>query len=200
MSVYNIFILLSLILVIVQSSVTWEQFGLNYDSTTTNMVVTFAAWTDVTSVECLYGSSATSLTSSATAPGSTYTMGSYTSPMLFKATLNGLKEGNKVYYYKCGSKSLGYSDVQSFKTHPGIGINDVTFHICGDVGQTSNSVNTFNEIIEYQNSIKGFTGGIISMGDLSYANGDEPLWDSFGQLREVASKNIPMMTTLGKYH
>lgn len=37
------------------------------------------------------------------------------------------------------------------------------------------------------------------MGDLSYANGDEPLWDSFGKMRQISAANIPMMTTLGNH-
>ena len=185
---------------LVASAAVWEQFSLNYNSSASEMVVSFAASTTApTAAECLYGPAVDQLSSSAIATGSTYSMGSYLSPMLFKARLTGLTAGNKVYYYQCGTKELGYSSVQSFKSHPGVGKSDVTFHLIGDLGQTTNSNNTLAELIAYESTLDGLSGGIISMGDLSYANGDEPLWDSFGRLREIATKNIPMMTTLGTY-
>lgn len=37
------------------------------------------------------------------------------------------------------------------------------------------------------------------MGDLSYANGNQPLWDSFGNLRQKAAAKIPFQTTLGNH-
>lgn len=70
-------------------------------------------------------------------------------------------------------------------------------------------------------SMDTLSGGMINMGDLSYANGDEPLWDrygkyvicenvtalttalcgiiSFGNLKQFAAANIPMMTTAGNH-
>lgn len=47
--------------------------------------------------------------------------------------------------------------------------------------------------------ISGLTGGIVSIGDLSYANGDEPKWDTFGNLRTITSTSIPTFTTLGNH-
>jgi hypothetical protein len=99
-----------------------------------------------------------------------YTVASYSSPSLYTATLRDLPTGNKEYFYSCGSSSLGYSPVHSFKTHPGL-VEDVTFFVLGDVGQTSNSENTMNELVEYEALLSSKSGGIISMGDLSYANG-----------------------------
>jgi hypothetical protein len=80
-----------------------------------------------------------------------------------------------------------------------VGTEDVTFHIFGDLGQTNNSVTTLTELIHYEAGLRTPTGGIISMGDLSYANGDEPLWDTFGNMITKASAHIPMTTTLGNH-
>ena len=56
----------------------------------------------------------------------------------------------------------------------------VRFHLLGDVGQTTNSQNSFQEILDQElNAVGVMSGGIVNMGDLSYANGDEPLWDRF---------------------
>jgi hypothetical protein len=107
---------------------------------------------------------------SAATTAESYTVLSYTSPSLYTATLTNLPTGNKEYFYSCGSDQLGYSPVQSFKTHPGM-VEDVTFFVLGDVGQTSNSANTINELVEYEALLSSSSGGIISMGDLSYANG-----------------------------
>jgi hypothetical protein len=37
------------------------------------------------------------------------------------------------------------------------------------------------------------------MGDLSYANGNQPLWDSFGNMRQTAAAKIPFQTTMGNH-
>ena len=107
---------------------------------------------------------------SAPTTASTYKVDSYTSPSLYVATLKALPTGNKEMFYSCGSSQLGYSAVQSFKTHPGL-VDDVTFFVVGDVGQTSNSENTFNELLEYEALLSSASGGVVSLGDLSYANG-----------------------------
>lgn len=70
----------------------------------------------------------------------------------------------------------------------------------GDLGQTSNSENTLSDILDNEVELTTkYSGGIISMGDLSYANGDEKLWDSFGNLIDIATSSLPMMTTSGNH-
>jgi len=148
--------------------------------------------------ECRYGADPNNLNMKVSAIGSTYTLGKYTSPILFKSTISGLEVGNKEYYYSVGSSTLGYSPVYSFKSHPG-SLASTTFFVVGDLGQTSNSATTLTELVEWESQITTPSAGIISMGDLSYANGDEPLWDSFGNLRQIASATIPFTTTLGNH-
>lgn len=75
----------------------------------------------------------------------------------------------------------------------------VTFHLVGDLGQTTNSNSTLEQLSELDLSLKTYSGGIINMGDLSYANGDEPLWDSFGVLKQHTAAKIPMFTTVGNH-
>jgi hypothetical protein len=150
---------------------------------------------------CQFGLSPDNLDMKAVAVGSTYTISRYTSPMLFKATMTGLIEGNKQYFYRVGSDTTGYSEVFSFKSNPGVGKGPITFHVMGDLGQTGNSQETLEEILADEGALGAGTlsGGIVSMGDLSYANGNQPEWDSFGRLRQMASSTIPMQTTLGNY-
>jgi hypothetical protein len=176
-----------------------EQISLTYGAVETEMVVTFAAASDETSAECWYGTDAKNLTGFISVTGSKYTMQKYTSPMLYQGVMTGLKSGNEVYYYSVGSKTLGYSDPKPFKSHPGVGVEDVTFQIFGDLGQTNNSYATIDELVSYESEVTGKSGGIITMGDLSYANGDQPQWDTFGNFISSASGHIPMFTTMGNH-
>lgn len=176
-----------------------EQVSLTYGAFDTEMVVTFAANTSESAAEVWYGSNPKELKQLAPASGNQYTMSDYTSPMLFKGTITGLNPGNAVYFYSVGSKSLGYTDVKPFRSHPGVSVNDVTFEIFGDLGQTENSQTTIDELVKFERAIKGKSGGIITMGDLSYANGDQPQWDTFGNFISYASGHIPMLTTLGNH-
>lgn len=107
--------------------------------------------------------------------------------MLFKAYMTDLKEGNEIYYYSVGSETLGFSEPKTFKSHPGVGVEDVIFYIFGDIGQTDNSQSTLDELVSYESDLTGRSGGIISMGDLSYANGNQPDWDTFGNFVSYAS-------------
>ena len=175
-----------------------EQVTLSYDSNPANVMFSFAAFSDKANAQIQWGTDAQKLTNYVDVSGSKYNLNNYTSPMIYKGTASNLPVGNQVIYYRVGSDVLGWSEVTSFKTHPGIGVEDVTFQIFGDLGQTENSENTLTELIQYEKATKR-SGGIISMGDLSYANGDEPLWDSFGKMITRASSQIPMMTTYGNH-
>jgi hypothetical protein len=176
-----------------------EQIALNYDSSFSDMVVTFAVPdTTINTAECRYGSDPNNLINTAVANGVTYTLKGKTSPMLFKATMTGLTPGNNIYYYSVGSQVFGYSEVFSFKSHPGNAPN-TTFFLVGDIGQTTNSEATLNELIEAESLLKTPSAGIVNAGDLSYANGRDSYWDSFGNMKQVAASHIPMMTTLGNH-
>ncbi len=176
-----------------------EQVSLSFGASPSEMVVSFAASTDETAAECRYGTDPNNLSNTITATGSKYSMLNYTSPMLFKASMTDLKDGNEIYYYSVGSETLGFSEPMTFKSHPGVGVEDVNFYIIGDIGQTDNSQSTLDELVSYESDLTGKSGGIISMGDLSYANGNQPDWDTFGNFVSYASDHIPMLTTLGNH-
>ena len=182
-----------------------EQLSLVYEANVGDKVhLLFAAKDDDPSDDyyCYFGDNVNSLTSKVVATGTSYIIGSYKSPVLYQCDSKTLESGNKPYYYqvKCSDgKSL--STVNSFKSHPGIGILDqpVTWHIFGDLGNTDNSVNTITEVVNNENDLTNLSGGIISLGDLSYANGDEELWDDWANMIQAATKSIPLFTTLGNH-
>eukprot|EP00428_Durinskia_dybowskii_P067947 CAMPEP_0170369172 /NCGR_PEP_ID=MMETSP0117_2-20130122/7843_1 /TAXON_ID=400756 /ORGANISM="Durinskia baltica, Strain CSIRO CS-38" /LENGTH=459 /DNA_ID=CAMNT_0010623877 /DNA_START=1 /DNA_END=1380 /DNA_ORIENTATION=+ len=176
-----------------------EQMTLSFDSDPSKLMFSFAAFSNETNAQFWWGTDKYNFNNYVNVTGIQYNLNGYTSPMIYKGTITGLTPGNTIYYYSGGSDALGWSDENYFKTHPGVGVEDVTFHVFGDLGQTENSANTLNELIAYEKALSSKTGGILSMGDLSYANGDEPLWDSFGKLITLASGHIPMMTTYGNH-
>ena len=176
-----------------------EQIGINYGQDSSEMVASWAVWDGAETGEVQYGTSPNNLNMSTLTTGSPYTIKDYTSPFIYKAVMTGLAPGNQKYYYRVGSESSGYSEVFSFKSHPGSSRDSITFHVIGDLGQTENSANTLLQLNDNENALSTLSGGIISMGDLSYANGNEPLWDSFGIMRQVSAAQIPMLTTLGNH-
>lgn len=202
-----IFISFSLLvlLVVIAADNAPEQISLNYGASPSEMVAMWAV-VGASSTEgaiCEFGTSPDNLDQVATATSSSYSVRTpaYTSPMIFKATMTNLVPGNKIYFYRVGSQLSGFSEVFSFKTNPGIGKLEkpVTFHLLGDVGQTTNSVSTLQQILDIDQLLDSFSAGIVNVGDLSYANGNEPLWDSFGKLKQFMAAKVPMFSTVGNH-
>jgi len=67
------------------------------------------------------------------------------------------------------------------------------FGLLGDPGQTSNSQTTFSHI--QQSNVQA----IMLVGDLSYADGDQPRWDSWGNLVQPLSSTMAVNTILGNH-
>ena len=123
------------------------------------MVLTWAEFkTSDNEHTVIYGKSSDDLNLSTKGSGSTYSIGDYDSPMLYKTTLTELEVGNVQYYYKINS-AAGFSELMSFKTHPGIGVDDVTVHFIGDIGQTMNSQNTLQQVLDLDSALTGLSGG-----------------------------------------
>ena len=154
-----------------------EQIALNYGAASSEMVVTWAVTSgSKTDGRVEYGTSVNSLTNVAVATSTSYSKALYKSPTIYTAKMENLLVGNKEYYYRVGSPSSGYSSTFKFKSHPGVSSAAVTFQIMGDPGQTSNTKDTLDELLSREHALTGLSGGIINMGDLSYANGNEDQW------------------------
>lgn len=109
----------------------------------------------------------------------------YTSGNLHSALMTGLK-ANTEYTYKCGDSSTDmWSPEYTFKTMPAIGdaTTQVKWGILGDLGVTSDSQTTVDHLAGSD------VAAILHAGDLSYANCNQPIWDTYGRMVEpVASK------------
>ncbi len=113
----------------------------------------------------------------------------YKSGYLHHTLLTELKP-NTFYFYKCGG-----SLIKSFKTLPIKGDNKmITFAVIGDIGQTSNSFSTIRNILNEPD-----INMILHAGDLSYADCNQFLWDSYGEMIEPLASNKPWMVCPGNH-
>lgn len=105
-------------------------------------------------------------------------------------------EPSTQYYYQCGDLINEItSHIFSFKTLPEIGNpNRLTFGVIGDIGQTVHSVSTVNHLINERN-----ISMILHPGDLSYADCDQPLWDSYGEMIQPLAAYTPWMVSPGNH-
>ncbi|WVZ88343.1 hypothetical protein U9M48_034876 [Paspalum notatum var. saurae] len=133
-----------------------------------------------------YGKSPGKYTASATGDHATYRYFFYQSGAIHHATIGPL-EPSTTYYYRCGKAG----DELSLRTPPAA--LPVEFAVVGDLGQTGWTATTLAHI-----------GGadydmLLLPGDLSYADTQQPLWDSFGRLVQPLASARPWMVTQGNH-
>jgi hypothetical protein len=144
-----------------------------------------------------YGFSPDNLSSNVAGTPQNYTFGlDYTSPWLHHLTLDGLKPETR-YFYRVGTAASGLSSVRSFVTPPApsAAAFPLKWAVMGDLGQTTNSNSTVQHILGRTNEFVG----ILHAGDLSYADFDEPRWDSWGVMVDPLSSQLHWMTTCGNH-
>ena len=139
----------------------------------------------------LYGTEFNELKYKSIGYSTSYKFNNYESGIIHHTLLSNLIESTQ-YYYKCGYFN---SDILNFTTMSKIGdTKEVTIGIIGDLGQTSDSKSTLQHLRDNHNiSI------ILHAGDLSYANCEQSLWDSYGNLIEPLSQRLPWMVCPGNH-
>nr|CCA24554.1 Iron(III)zinc(II) purple acid phosphatase putative [Albugo laibachii Nc14] len=101
-----------------------------------------------------------------------------------------------LYYYRCGNEASGWSEIKNFTTPMAIGnTKSALFALIGDLGQTEFSKRT----LEYISSRKKDLRAIFHAGDLSYADSDQPRWDSWAKMVEPIASQIPWMVASGNH-
>ncbi|XP_058107588.1 probable purple acid phosphatase 20 [Magnolia sinica] len=134
-----------------------------------------------------YGTSSGVHSFSATGTTSTYSYILYKSGQIHDVVTGPLKP-NTVYYYQCGSSS---APEFRFKTPPAQ--LPIKFAVVGDLGQTGWTNSTLQHIDSSNYDV------LLLPGDLSYADFNQPLWDSFGRLVEPLASQRPWMVTQGNH-
>ena len=71
------------------------------------------------------------------------------------------------------------------------------FDVVGDVGVTEFAVGTLQGVLTAHEA-RPFTAAVL-VGDLSYANGDGPIWDAFGEQTQFVAARLPVMSVPGNH-
>jgi hypothetical protein len=112
----------------------------------------------------------------------------YDSPYIHTVTIKGLSAGTPYYYQPAGS-----CKIYRFVIPPrGTGTSRSYPFMVGltcDIGQTAVSNASVNALISMEPDV------VLIGGDLSYADGWTPLWDTFGRMIEPLASHIPLLTT-----
>lgn len=167
-----------------------EQVFVNYGNRTDQM---FISWLNTvnSAASVQYGLQSKQYTWSASSTSGNYSVAFYTSGFIHHAELTGLVllgfissfsrkfaaglKAGQVYYYRVGDDVAGWSQEYNFTAHPGVGPSmTAVFALIGDLGQTEYSLTTIDHIQQRPDILS-----IIHVGDLSYADLDEPRWDSW---------------------
>jgi acid phosphatase type 7 len=137
---------------------------------------------------------------SANASSATYTdnrgKSNYTSPVLLNSTLAGLAEGATVYY-RVGDDANGFSPVYTTRTPPPVSTPSTRIAFLGDLGTTDNSASTLDHILA--NHAANPIAAAALVGDISYADGNEMVWDTAGILLSRVASSVPFLFSTGNH-
>ncbi|XP_024990357.1 purple acid phosphatase 22-like [Cynara cardunculus var. scolymus] len=133
-----------------------------------------------------YGKTPGKYESTATGEHTSYYYFLYTSGKIHHVTIGPLDPAT-VYYYRCGGAGPEFN----FRTPPAT--FPIEFAVAGDLGQTEWTSSTLEHINASDYDI------LLLPGDLSYADTQQPLWDSFGRLVEPYASRRPWMVTQGNH-
>ncbi|XP_057549566.1 purple acid phosphatase 22-like [Amaranthus tricolor] len=116
----------------------------------------------------------------------TYHYFMYSSGRIHNVVIGPLKP-NTTYYYRCSNKGPQFSLRTPPPSFP------IEFAIVGDLGQTEWTKSTLEHVGQRNYDV------FLLPGDLSYADTQQPLWDSFGRLVEPYASRRPWMVTQGNH-
>ena len=172
-----------------------SQVHINQGSDPTEMIVSWITSSFSSLSQVAFGTSQSSLSNIATGNYTSYTAGSYKSGAIHHVKLTGLAT-DTVYYYQCGDvTNKQTSGILSFRTMPSVGsTKSFSVGIIGDLGNTVDSQTTVEHIL----SNNGLSM-VLHAGDLSYANCNQPLWDSYGVMVSTLASKLAWMAGPGNH-
>jgi len=117
----------------------------------------------------------------------------------------GAKEGPlpaaSAIYYRVGDPSRDtWSEEKTFTTLPiGNGEDSLPYRLglVGDLGQTEHSSSTVEHLVGVSEENK--VDSVLFVGDLSYADGYQPRWDTWGRFVEPYTSSLVWMYTQGNH-
>ncbi|KAM2893152.1 hypothetical protein FF1_008540 [Malus domestica] len=133
-----------------------------------------------------YGKESGMYNGKATGEHTSYKYFLYSSGKIHHVTIGPLEPAT-TYFYRCGGSGPEFS----FKTPPQK--LPLEFAVAGDLGQTEWTNSTLQHIGSMDYDV------LLLPGDLSYADTQQPLWDSFGRIVEPYASKRPWMVTEGNH-
>ncbi|WOG91105.1 hypothetical protein DCAR_0310353 [Daucus carota subsp. sativus] len=133
-----------------------------------------------------YGKTPGIYEASATGEHTSYQYFLYRSGKIHHVTIGPL-DPKTTYYYRCGGSG------PEFKLRTPPSAFPIEFVVAGDLGQTEWTASTLTHIGAKDYDV------LLLPGDLSYADAQQPLWDSFGRLVEPYASQRPWMVTQGNH-
>ncbi|XP_058093943.1 purple acid phosphatase 18 [Magnolia sinica] len=133
-----------------------------------------------------YGTSSGKYTASSQGESTSYSYLFYSSGKIHHVVIGPLKD-DTVYFYRCGGQGAEFN----LKTPPSQ--FPITFAVAGDLGQTGWTSSTLDHIGKCKYDLH------LLPGDLSYADYQQHLWDSFGKLVQPLASARPWMVTEGNH-
>ncbi len=111
---------------------------------------------------------------------------------LYQATVRNLKP-DSVYSYRVGDATKGWSEVRTFRTAPATPPATFVFTAFADHGVTEAAEQNVRRALAHKPAFH------LIMGDLSYANGNQPIWDRWFELIEPLASQVPVMVCPGNH-
>ncbi len=115
----------------------------------------------------------------------------YAAGVLHEVRLEGLQPGTR-YFYRAGDPAAGFSSISSFTTAPAAP-QEFVFTVFGDHGVGKISKANVELALAEKPAFH------LILGDLSYANGKQKVWDKWFEQLEPMSRAIPVMPALGNH-
>nr|CAB3484450.1 unnamed protein product [Digitaria exilis] len=133
-----------------------------------------------------YGKASRNYTASATGEHTSYRYFLYTSGKIHHVKIGPL-EPSTVYYYRCGMARKEFTLRTPPATLP------IELAVVGDLGQTEWTASTLVHVSKTDYDM------LLVPGDLSYADTQQPLWDTFGRFVQRHASRRPWMATQGNH-
>ena len=170
----------------------WLNLGAQPDSTVVTWITPLGALAPSSVVQ--FDTTPTGFSRSASGNASSYTDGAYTSGRIHIATMPGLLLG-ATYWYRLSGVNATWSPTFTFTAPRGVGAGVVPYRLAliGDLGQTNNSNATIFSVLNGSPR----ADSVVIAGDLSYADGEQPRWDSFGRLTQPLASTVPINVAPG---
>ena len=110
----------------------------------------------------------------------------YDSPKIHTVVLTGLQDGES-YTYQVENDDRSFTFTMPIQKYP------FRVGLVGDIGQTPVSNSSMHLLSGLKPDV------VLLTGDLSYADGYYPRWDSFGIMFETLGSSVPVMTCPGNH-